>query len=304
MTTRSPTYTTPRAGAVTPVDGLPDQADLSGRARLENFTVASRLLPAASRAHLMAFYSYARLVDEIGDSYHGDRLAALDAIEAETRRAVAGPGSARVPPVVAAAAQSVKALRTDPEPLFRLIEANRRDQIVSVYETFDDLLGYCALSANPVGHLVLAALGATTPEHLRWSDAICTGLQLTEHWQDVAEDAASGRIYLPQVDMRRFGVDRADLKGRAAAGPQVRALLMFEVWRARRLLGEGTPLITALRGRARWAVAGFWAGGQAALDAIANRDFDVLRGPPRASRARVAALTIAAFRGAAHREAA
>jgi phytoene/squalene synthetase len=105
---------------------------------------------------------------------------------------------------------------------------------------------------------------------------MCTGLQLAEHWQDVLEDARAGRIYLPMEDLRRFGVDAASLSD-GPASRQLRALMVFEVARARALLDRGQPLLTLVAGRQRWAVAGFWAGGHAALDRIAEADFDVLR---------------------------
>jgi squalene synthase HpnC len=246
--------------------------------------VASRVLPRAVRGHLRAFYAYARLVDELGDAYEGDRHAALDEMEEQTRAALVDSCAPDVWPVVADGARSVSELGADAQPLFDLIAANRQDQSVHEYATFDDLLGYCALSANPVGRLVLAAFGADGDDRARWSDSICTGLQLAEHWQDVAEDAAAGRIYLPQEDLARFGVDRTALTAGAPASREFRALMVFEVARARGFLDGGKPLIASLQGSARWAVAGFWAGGHGALNAIAARRFDVLAGSPRTSR--------------------
>src|SRR5215469_12172405 len=193
-----------------------DETSLAARARSENFTVASRLLPAHIRRHLLAFYAYARLVDEVGDSYQGDRLAVLNQLEAQLRAALDRGSATDVWPAVAAAAGSVVELGRDPAPLFDLIAANRQDQTVTSYRSFADLCDYCQLSANPVGRLVLAAFGAGSPERIapeqiEWSDSICTGLQLAEHWQDVAEDAAAGRVYLPEEDLQRFGVDRREL---------------------------------------------------------------------------------------------
>jgi squalene synthase HpnC len=166
-----------------------------------------------------------------------------------------------------------------------LIEANRRDQVTTRYQTYQDLLSYCELSANPVGHLVLHVFGAATPHRVGLSDAICTGLQLTEHWQDVAEDLARGRVYIPQEDMRRFGCSDADLSA-PRASRSLRRLVAFESGRARELLRQGAPLVPEMRGRARIAVAGFVAGGHAALDAIERADHDVLAARPTPSRAR------------------
>jgi squalene synthase HpnC len=258
------------------------------RARRENFRVASRLLPAGTRRHLLALYGFARLVDELGDAYPGDRVAALDWVEADIGR----PGAH---PLVAAAVDATKEIGADLDLLVDLVSANRQDQLVAGYQTFADLLAYCRLSANPVGRWVLAAFGVATAERGAWSDAVCTGLQLAEHWQDVAEDARAGRVYLPQEDLRRFGVTAAELTGPAPASPRLRALLAFEVDRARRWIDRGTPLVASLTGRARWAVAGFVAGGQAALDGLADQQFDPLGGARRPPAGRVAARLAAAL---------
>jgi squalene synthase HpnC len=303
VTTRSLSYTptdpAPLSAAMIPPraspPGPPSEAEILGRAGGENFRVASRVLPRRFREHLLAFYAYARLVDEIGDAYQGDRLSALDWVDSQVAAAFDGaaPGAY---PLITRAVGAARELGLDSAPLRQLVEANRRDQTTGSYETFDDLLEYCSLSANPVGTLVLAAFGAASPERQPLADSICTGLQLAEHLQDVAEDAAAGRVYLPVEDMQRFGVSVDDLLAPVPASTHLRALMIFEVQRARRTLDDGRPLIGTLRGPARWAVACFWAGGQGALDAIAGRHFDPLSGAPRPSKARVFARAIAALR--------
>src|SRR5262249_51825488 len=130
----------------------------------------------------------------------------------------------------------------NPEPFRRLIQANRVDQQTTRYATYDDLLGYCELSANPVGRLVLSIAGVSTPERVERSDAICSALQVIEHLQDVAEDWAKGRIYLPAEDLDRFGVTEADLAA-PTAGSRVRDLIAFEAERAGALLDQGAPLV-------------------------------------------------------------
>jgi squalene synthase HpnC len=269
---------------------LPPEYLVLGRAGSENFPVASRLLPPGLRSDLMALYGWARLVDQIGDDYAGDRMTALDEVERQLRLALLHPPEAEADahPLVTRMAATVLRLGLPTEPLFDLVQANRQDQLVTRYETFEDLVGYCRLSANPVGRMVVAIFGVATPERTAWSDSICTALQLVEHWQDVAEDAAVGRVYLPQEDMRRFGVSAEELvppetgyvdrRRRGAPGgstPACRALLAFEAARARRILDEGSPLVASLNGRLRLAVAGFAAGGHAALDALAALDFDI-----------------------------
>src|SRR6266568_2783546 len=196
-------------------------------------------------------------------------------------------GEAPRHPLLAEIAVTVRAFDVPPEPLRRLVHANRQDQTARRYRTLDELVGYCELSATPVGHLVLYVFGSATPERLALSDSICTGLQLVEHWQDVAEDLARDRIYLPQEDLARFGVDERDLAAASAGGP-VRRLMEFEVSRAGNMLSEGAPLIATLHGWARLAVAGFLAGGRAALAAIIAAEYDVLSYSPKPKRRRLA----------------
>src|SRR5436309_13335266 len=203
VTTPAPTAEEESTGG----EPLPDAAapspeGIMAKAGSENFPVASRLLPGRLRRHLLAIYGFARLVDDIGDEATGDRLALPDALETEVDRVYDGEPEH---PLMRRLAATVRACDISPDPLRALIAANRQDQAVHEYEPIDDLLAYCELSANPVGHLVLQVFGAATPERLRLSDAVCSGLQLTEHWQDVAEDLARGRVYLPAQDMRRFG---------------------------------------------------------------------------------------------------
>ena len=269
-----------------------DQPDaVMAKAAGENFPVAPLLLPRAVRRHLLAIYGFARLVDELGDEAPGDRLAQLDAIDRDLdriyRRAGGAATAAPEHPLLVEVAATIRAFDIPPEPFRRLIQANRQDQVVSRYQRYEDLLAYCELSANPVGHLVLYVFGSATPERLKLSDRICTGLQLVEHWQDVAEDLARDRIYLPQEDLARFGVDQGDLAA-PRAGERVRRLMEFEVARTAELFDRGAPLIGTLRGRARLAVAGFLAGGRAALAAIVDSGYDVLSVSPKPTRRRLA----------------
>jgi len=254
---------------------------LLAKHRAENFPVALRWLPRVTRGHLLAIYGFARLTDDAGDEARGDRLALLDAIDREIDAIYAGGMPQH--PLLQQLAQTVRQCALPEEPLRRLVEANRQDQRVSRYERYEDLAAYCALSADPVGRLVLQVFGVATPERIAQSDAICTGLQLVEHWQDVAEDLAAGRVYLPGEDLRRFGCSEVELKAQSASSA-LRRLMRFEVERARELLERGEPLLASLSGTARLAIAGFAAGGHAALDEIAARDFDVLARPPRLRR--------------------
>jgi squalene synthase HpnC len=262
--------------------GAPTAGAVMARADTENFPVASRVLPRRVRSHLLAIYGFARLVDEVGDSAPGDRLSALDWIEEDLDRAYEGHAELHL---LASLEQTLRECSLPREPFARLIEANRVDQRVTRYETWEQLRGYCALSADPVGELVLGVLGMATPVRLALSSSICTALQLAEHCQDVGEDFAAGRVYLPAEDLAHFGAATAELAGEHAGGP-LREVLAFEVARARELLADGAPLIGEVQGRARLAVAAFVAGGRAALDAIERAGYDVLEEPPRATSVR------------------
>jgi squalene synthase HpnC len=283
-----------------PIDAPAAEAVMA-RARTENFPVASRVLRRRERRHLMSLYGFARLVDELGDGDERpppERLAALDWLESELDRALRGEATH---PLLVRLGETARECGLTREPFVRLIEANRVDQRVGRYETWEQLRGYCALSADPVGELVLSVFGLATPARIALSDSICTALQLAEHCQDVAEDLARGRIYLPAEDLRRFDCAESDLAGAHASAP-LRAVLAFEVDRARGLLAEGAPLIAQLHGRPKLAVAAFAAGGSAALEAIEGVRYDVLAGPPRAGRLRRAAAlarTLYASRSAA-----
>jgi squalene synthase HpnC len=265
----------------------------------ENFPVALRLLPARYRRHLQAVYGYARAVDDMGDEAPpGQRGRLLDDLEADLGRLYRFQGSDPGEPprlgVVRALAPVVDECGVPRQPFLDLIQANRQDQIVSRYATFDDLVRYCELSANPVGRIVLYVFGAVSPDRLVLSDQVCTALQLAEHWQDVAEDYRAGRIYLPAEDLARFGISEADLAAPTASA-QLRELMAFEVRRARMLLDQGAPLIGNLRGAARVAVAGYVAGGRAALAAIKGAGYDVLRVTPKPRRGRLVREVLTAY---------
>ena len=265
----------------------------------ENFPVALRLLPARHRRHLTNLYFFARLTDDLGDEARDQqadvselRLRLLDELAADVDRIYAGgtPES----PVMRAMADTVRECGVPARPLLDLIQANRQDQQVTRYRTFAELEQYCELSANPVGQIVLYIFGVATLERIALSDSICTALQLAEHWQDVAEDLGNGRIYLPGEDLERYGCTEADLAA-PTAGPAVRELMIFETDRASRLLDQGAPLVGTLRGAARLAVAGYLAGGRAALAAIRTQQHDVLRGTPRPRKQRLAGELVKAY---------
>ncbi len=266
---------------------------IAAKATDENFPVASRLLPDRYRRHLMAVYVYARTVDDAGDeAAPSERSRLLTELEEDLVRLYSA-GQPRLP-AVAGLASTVADCAVPMQPLLDLIKANQQDQVITRYETFQELVRYCELSANPVGRIVLRIFGCYTAARVQLSDAICTGLQLTEHLQDVGEDLRAGRVYLPAADMRRFDCTEEDLAG-SHAPPQLRRLIAFEAARARQLLDGGAFLVGTLRGAPRAAIAGYVAGGRAALAAIMAADYEVLAATPRSNKSRMMRELAAAF---------
>ena len=285
---------TTAAAPTGPIERFADIDAIMARASGENFPVALRVLPGRLRAHLEAIYGYARLVDNLGDEYPGDRAAALDWLEDQIDDLYAG--SPRHP-VFRRLDATVRAFDIPRTPFDGLLAANRLDQTKGDYADWDDLLAYCELSANPVGRLVLAVFEASTPDRIAASDAVCSGLQVLEHLQDVAEDAAAGRAYLPAADMDRFGCTRADLAA-PVAGEPLRRLVAFEAARARELLECGRDLVASLRGWARLAIAGFVAGGLAGLDAVEAARCEVLSTTRQAGAVRLLRRFVPLYLGA------
>jgi squalene synthase HpnC len=252
----------------------------------ENFPVALRLLPMRYRNNLLAVYRYARHVDTLGDEAPGDRRRALADVAADVQALYRGEPVKEE--AVAGLASTVERCRLPVDPLLALVRANVLDQDIHTYATFDDLLGYCTYSANPIGEIVLHIFDCASATRLALSNRICTGLQLIEHWQDIGEDYAAGRIYLPQQDMARYGVKASDLGG-VTASPQLRALLAFETDRALAWLNAGAPLAATLSRWPRVAVSGYLAGGRAAAARLRAHNYDPLPTPPK-PRARDIAL--------------
>ncbi|MCK9510479.1 MAG: squalene synthase HpnC [Pigmentiphaga sp.] len=259
----------------------------------ENFPVASRLLPARLRPAVVALYRYARSADDLadeGDAPPRTRLAALDAYEAALDLLDAADASPPAPaawPAGAPAAifgplyAAVRAHRLPVAPLRRLLSAFRQDVTQTRYPDAASLLDYCTRSADPVGELMLHLYGAVTPEHLRWSDAICTGLQLANFCQDVAIDLDKGRLYLPLDEMAAAGIDPEQLlRTRTPGLARWRQLMALQVARARAHLQTGAPLARRIPGRAGWELRLVVLGGLRILEKIEAVDYDVFERRP------------------------
>jgi squalene synthase HpnC len=265
---------------------------LAQQRRAENFPVSLRILPRLLRQDLVAVYDVVRVIDDLGDEATGDRLALLDDFAADQHRAFAGEQPETE--VLRRLVPTIRRRKLAEQPLLDLIEANRVDQRTTSYQSFEDLVGYCRLSAVPIGRLVLRIFDRPEPELAALSDDVCIALQILEHCQDVAEDYRRGRIYLPLADLRAHGVSPAELAG-TAAGPGLRAVVNLELDRCERLLESGDRLVGRLHGWARLAIAGYLAGGRATVAAIRRSDGDTLTSVPKPGRLRTTRYALRAL---------
>lgn len=258
------------------------------RSHYENFSVATWFLPKRLRQHFFNIYAYCRISDDLGDET-GDSSASLLLLdEWENELNACYSGSPRHP-VFVALAGTVREFKIPKYEFSDLLTAFRQDQTVTRYETFDDLLGYCRNSANPVGHLVLYLCGYSDPERQQLSDYTCTALQLANFWQDVSIDYEKGRIYLPLESLRRFAVDEADIAQKKNTA-EFREMMRFEVERAREWFEKGLPLVGRVSRELAVDIELFSRGGQEILNAIEGQNFAVLGNRPAISKTRKLAL--------------
>jgi squalene synthase HpnC len=265
------------------------------RTHYENFSVATWFLPRRLRQHFFNVYAYCRISDDLGDEV-GDAaasLALLDQWQSELEACYSGTPKH---PVFVALAETVREFDIPKHEFSDLLIAFRQDQTVTRFETFDDVRAYCHYSANPVGHLVLYLCGYRDPERQHLSDFTCTALQLANFWQDVTRDYAKGRIYLPLEDLRRFSVDEDDITC-SRNTPAFRALMRFEVTRARDWFHRGLPLIGQVDRELAVDLELFSRGGQEILRAIEKQNYDVLGNRPAISKQRKLALVARAAIG-------
>jgi squalene synthase HpnC len=254
----------------------------------ENFPVASILLPRRLVPAVEAIYAFARSADDIadeGDALPAERLDALDAYDAALDLIECGADLDKIAaePMFARLAEALRRHALPLQPLRDLLSAFRQDVVTTRYADYPALLDYCRRSANPVGRLMLGLYGQVDETSLRESDAVCSALQLINFWQDVGIDIGKGRIYLPQEDLIRFGVREDDI-AQARTGAEWRALMRFEVERARALMLQGAPLATRLPGRIGWELRLVVQGGLRILEAIERADYDVFRRRPQLKR--------------------
>lgn len=248
------------------------------RTHYENFSVVSFLLPRRLIPHFHAVYAYCRWSDDIADETRGGAYT-VQLIDCWREELLSCYGGKPRHPVMIALHETIRRFDIPPEPFLNLLVAFTQDQHTKIYSTFDQLLGYCRNSANPVGHLLLHLFECFDSKRAVLSNEVCTGLQLANFWQDVARDFDIGRIYLPEEDRRRFGYSLKDLATKRFT-PAFQAMMSFEVDRARGYFDRGQALLPLLPAQVRVDVDLFIAGGRAILDAIERANYDVLTKRP------------------------
>ncbi len=265
------------------------------RSHYENFSVATFFLPKNLRQHFFNVYAYCRISDDLGDEV-GDPTVSLQLLDQWQFELDACYEGAPRHPVFVALAETVRKFEIPKHEFSDLLTAFRQDQTVTRFPKFDDLLGYCRNSANPVGHLVLYLCGYRDPERQHLSDYTCTALQLANFWQDVSVDYAKGRIYLPLEDLRRFGVSEDEIRKERNTAP-FREMMRFEVERAREWFRQGLPLASKVSRELAIDIELFSRGGMEILNAIERQDYAVLGRRPVISKPRKLALVARAALG-------
>jgi squalene synthase HpnC len=265
------------------------------RSHYENFSVATWFLPKKLRQDFLNVYAYCRISDDLGDEV-GDGAASLALLDEWEAQLDASYGGEPRHPVFVALAETVRKFEIPKHEFSDLLIAFRQDQSVIRFETFQDVLGYCRYSANPVGHLVLYLCGYRDAERQQLSDFTCTALQLANFWQDVSVDYGKGRIYLPLEDLRKYSVSEVDLAQNRNT-PAFCEMMKFEVGRAREWFERGLPLVEKVDKELAVDLELFSRGGQEILNAIERQGFAVLGRRPVISKPRKLALVARAALG-------
>jgi squalene synthase HpnC len=258
------------------------ECERMARAHYENFPVASRLLPAAARPHVAALYAFARTADDFADEGHrsaAERLRLLDDWENRLHACVEPERCDPADQIFLAVGKTIRTCNL-PVTLFEdLLSAFRQDITTHRYQTWDEVLDYCTRSANPVGRLVLRIAGYDDPRLDQSSDALCTALQLTNFWQDIARDWQQDRLYVPLEDVDACHADMRDLSDLRMTGPWHCALRTV-ARRTRDLFHAGRGVCDGVSGRLRYELRLTWLGGTRVLDRLDRDDFNVFVARP------------------------
>lgn len=295
------------------------------RSHYENFPVASMLMPRRLRPHIAAVYAFARLADDIADEGTAspeERRRGLEAWRSQLRRVekagvatdpAFGGGEASVAaghareatqevlhPLFIALGDTIRRFDIPPQLFHDLLDAFVQDTEQQQYETFDELRGYCRRSADPVGRIILSLFGCLNEETGPPSDALCTGLQLVNFWQDVSVDRQKPRLYVPLEDLARFGLSAADILD-GSDTHATRTVIAFEVDRTRAYFRDALPLFPLVPRRLRLELNAIWRGGMRVLEKIENQRYTVIQSRPALSAAdTLSMLSAAVLKGMPH----
>jgi squalene synthase HpnC len=260
------------------------------RSHSENFSVATLFLPRRLLPHFYAVYAYCRFADDLADESESEPRALQKLADWRDELLSTYAGEPRHP-ITVALADAIQRFAIPSQPFLDLIAAFEQDQRVKRYETYSELLDYCRRSADPVGRILLYLFECFDEKRAKLSDRICTALQLTNFWQDVARDFEIGRVYLPREDREQFQYSDDDLQAKRFT-PQFAALMRFEVARARDLFERGLPLVDLVPKTMRTDVELFARGGLAILRKIEEQGYNVWQRRPRLNKFDKARLMI------------
>ena len=276
-----------------PEDGF-RYCETIARSHYENFPVASRFIPKEIRKHIWTIYAFARIADDFADEPGftlAERMDNLNQWEEYLDECYTGNPTHRV---FAALAETVDRFQIPFELFQNLLTAFRADVTVKRYGSFEDLLAYCRNSANPIGRMVLLLLNYRSEVMMQHSDSICTALQLTNFWQDVAVDLLNNRIYLPLEDLEEFDYSEQDLLNRKV-NDHFYSLMAFQVQRTAELFVEGKPLLSMVGKDLSRELKLTWSGGTGILQKIHDQNYDVLTKRPALTRREKLGLLFRAF---------
>jgi hydroxysqualene synthase len=254
------------------------QCEQLANSHYENFPVASRLLPKETRPHVAALYAFARTADDFADeeAFEGKRIPELRRWETQLKNAVKGKKS---PPFLQAFAHTLKTFEIPAALPLALLKAFRMDVTIHRYKSWNSLLYYCRHSANPVGRMVLYISGIRDEKLFKYSDFICSGLQLINFWQDTSVDLKRGRIYYPQNELKKAGVREKDLL-ELRDSPAARRLVQNAVDFSETYFRRGHPLLENVKGRLHLELRATYLGGLGILNKIRRMDYNVLQNRP------------------------
>lgn len=260
-----------------------EHCETIAKSHYENFPIGW-FVPKPSRKYLYAIYAFARTADDFSDEaqFRQDGLKHLEDFEVRLEKASKGNVS-EDDLLFWAISETLQRTGIPSKLLKDLLIAFKMDLTKNRYQTYQELETYCVYSANPIGRIVLLLYGYTDPQLHLWSDKICTGIQLVNHWQDIAVDLKKDRVYLPKEDMNRFGYSYENLFEHRLNDSFV-SLLRFEISRARSLFLEGRPLLKSLEWRLRLQITLMWKGPMYILDLIENNQYDVFKNRPKLSK--------------------